>query len=71
MGKGEESDKHKKPSYMKDYKLILDVLREMQLFKEIPKRKHTFTSLQGNLLQTFNGENIQDCIVESIVPFFI
>ena len=38
MGRQDDSDKHRKPSYIKDYKLILDELDAIDIYKNIPNR---------------------------------
>ena len=35
------SDRHKQPSFIKDFKLILEVLEDHMVFKELPGRSHS------------------------------
>ena len=51
MGRQDDSDKHRKPSYIKDYKLILDELDAIDIYKNIPNRKHKNIFLKKNILE--------------------
>ena len=63
-----KSDKHKKPSYEKDLNLILDVLRENDVFSVIADRKHKFVAVQQCLLESINNDNVADWIIDNIIP---
>ena len=71
MGRQDDSDKHRKPSYIKDYKLILDELDAIDIYKNIPNRKHKNIFLKKNILESVNVDKYTDWIVERIIPSFI
>ena len=50
-GLSPESDSHSKPSFSKDVDLVLQVIKEQQIFKEIPGRKHDCFSKIKPILQ--------------------
>lgn len=58
-----QSDNHAKPSYLKDYKLVLNVLTQKEVFSIIPKRRHASISLSEFLLESAK--------YEAIVPSFV
>ena len=64
------SDIHRKPSHTKDLNMLLDVLKEKHIFDIIPGRRHGFISRLNSqpLLGSVSNENIQDWIIERIVP---
>jgi len=45
------SDKHSSPSFEEDYKLILNVLEEQEIFVPKTSRQHTTFKFQNSLLQ--------------------
>ena len=63
------SDIHRKPSHTKDLNMLLDVLKEKHI-DIIPERRHGFISRLNSqhLLGSVSNENIQDWIIEKIVP---
>lgn len=71
MKRAEDSDKHKKPSYMKDFNLIRGVLEDNNVFNNIPKRRRLNFSFVNCLLEAIEDEGIKDWLIERIVSCFI
>ena len=67
------SDVYRKPSYDKDLKKVLDVLREKKVFDFTAGRRHAFISRTNSVsvLGSVDRESIQEWIIERIVPSFI
>lgn len=67
------SDIHHKPLFAKDLKMLTDILRDKRVFDVIPGRRHAFISKSNSLplLERVNDENIQDWIIERIVPSIV
>ena len=73
MNRGEESDKHNKPSFQKDLNLIRDTLKQNKVLDYIPERKIAWksVSLSELLLASVDNNVIHEWIIENIVPHFI
>jgi L1 cell adhesion molecule like protein len=70
VGGTEDSDHHSKPSSYKDFSLICESLKEIQVFRQLPSRKHKFITIKECLLESVKVEDIADWIIDRIIPSF-
>lgn len=61
-----ESDNHNKPSHSKDIRLILELIREQQIFQEQENRKHSSFSKIKPILQQSPSKSMTTWLLNRI-----
>ena len=64
-----ESDRHKRPSFIKDFKLILELLEDRMVFKEQPGRSHSSFKKIQQIFQHCSSKELSDWISKRLKSY--